>query len=65
MADPTADPTDDLPTRLRKHADHFESMIRNLEEYLSKEAHNLADKAAAEVRSDIQMLKNLIAKWRQ
>ena len=60
-----AEPTDDLRTRLRQQADHFEAVVHSLEEYLSKEVHILAERAATEVRSDIQTLKTLIAKWRQ
>lgn len=59
------DPADDFRTRLRQHADTFEGHVHKLEEYLSKEVHNLGERAAAEVRSDLQMLKDLIAKWRQ
>jgi hypothetical protein len=60
-----ATPRDDLRVRLRQQAEHVAGMVHNLEEYLAKEAHTLSEKAAKEVRSDIQMLKDLIAKWRQ
>ena len=59
-----ADPADDFRSHLRQQADHFEERVRALEEYLSSKAHRLTDKAAAEIRADIQMLKDLIAKWR-
>ncbi len=59
-----AEPADDFRTHLRQQAEHLEERIRALEEYLSTRAHQLTDKVAAEIRSDIKMLKDLIAKWR-
>ena len=58
-------PHQTICARLRQQADHVAGMLHHLEEYLSKEAHTLSEKATKEVRSDIQMLKDLLAKWRQ